>query len=246
MQHLPRKFNKEADLLSRQDVQAFGSFRRPEPNGSEVGLVAPIDLETLSGIAQNLYNVGLSEGTHATYSAPINRFIDFTYQTGLRALPAEEETLILFVAHLSSHYKNGFSRIRTAIFAVQSFQVDNNCPKFWGRFHRLHRVLKGIERSNGKSNDRRLAVTSDMMHRLVRLFDTNDPSHRVMWAAMTMAFHGSFRASEFCTTSTEFDTEIHLRRADLTFSPSVYGEIATFYLRQSKNHQYAPIARRNG
>ena len=108
-------------------IQAVGSFRRPEPNGSEVGLVAPIDLETLSGIAQNLYNVGLSEGTHATYSAPINRFIDFTYQTGLRALPVEEEALILFVAHLSSHYKNGFSRIRTAVFSVQSFQVDNNC-----------------------------------------------------------------------------------------------------------------------
>ena len=90
---------------------------------------------------------------------------------------------------------------------------------------RLHYILRGVRRSQGLRfrRPRRIPLTLSHLRHLVNLAHSQLPQADTLCftAATLLAFFGLLRVSEFTTPSpTFFDANLHLGRADISFSPS--------------------------
>jgi hypothetical protein len=56
----------------------------------------------------------------------------------------------------------------------------------------------------------------------------------VLWAAMTLAFFGCLRASEFCVTSSTFSPTVNLCLSDVSFLSSGQGRFYNIHIKRSK------------
>ena len=76
------------------------------PSANTQEFVSPFDMQSLRAYTNSLMFHGLAKSTRKTYSASQRRFLEFCYWSKLihdsgSPLPASEQTLMLFAAHLS-------------------------------------------------------------------------------------------------------------------------------------------------
>ena len=85
-------------------------------------------------------------------------------------------------------------------------------------FLRLKYVLKGIKRSQGGSKFTQLPITLTHLTFFQLLLSHSIFDNIVLWAALTLAFFGFLRVSEFTCTG-RFNPNIHMTPKDITFLP---------------------------
>ena len=64
-----------------------------------------LDLAELDKVAAGLMAKGIAESTNRAYRSAQNRFMKFCGEAGLTPVPASEEVLCFFVAHLQVQHR---------------------------------------------------------------------------------------------------------------------------------------------
>ena len=165
---------------------------------------------------------GLAPSTRQVYGSAQRQFLEFCSQdvpSGLShpPLPASEQTLMRFCAHLADRVHH--SSIKVYLSAVRSLHIDYGYPDPLTNCLQLQRLLRGIKRHQGSNLPRRQPVTADLMTVLHKSLDLSKPDNVMLWAACCLGFFGFLRAGEF-TTNSSFDPSIHLTTADLQVDSS--------------------------
>ena len=156
----------------------------------------------LATAAQTHFDLGVSPATKKAYMASIRWYTTFCSQTNQQAVPASEETLLLFATYLAQQglsystiqvYLSGvrYSHIATGEYSKAVIQTTP----------RISQVLKGIRKSQAtiQQHRERQPITFPIMECLQAVLTKHIGSfnNKMIWAACCTAYFGLLRVSEF-------------------------------------------------
>ena len=165
---------------------------------------------------------GLAPSTRQVYGSAQRQFLnvcsqDIPNDSGHPLLPASEQTLMRFCAHLADRLHH--SSIKVYLSAVRSLHIDYGYPDPLTDCLQLQRLLRGIKRHQGSNPPQRQPVTADLLAIVRKSLHLTIPDNVMLWAACCLGFFGFLRAGEF-TTNGPFDPSVHLTVADLQVDSS--------------------------
>jgi hypothetical protein len=106
-------------------------------------------------------------------------------------LAPEELTVCLYVTQLASTCSY---RIKQYLNGVRVLHLEAGLMNPLPSFFNLERTLRGIKRVKGDvCPNRKLAVTPDILARIIRRLDLFNPGNLAFVAALLVAFFGFFR-----------------------------------------------------
>ena len=138
----------------------------------------------------------------------------FCTHYSLQALPPSENTLILYATHISSY--SSHSNVKLHMAAIKHFTTRHGHTIDFAKFLQLYLLLRGIKRAEGKkfSLPKRHPITPTLLHTIhENLFNSSRPyeDKLMLWAAITTAFFGFLRVSEYTSThKTKYDPSVTL------------------------------------
>ena len=216
--HVAGKLNPIADcisLVSDGCIPYPRSICRPVASTNPRRLVSQLKVELQGYMASSL-----AISYQKTYSSGEKRFIDFCYKLHIdpnHILPTNENMLVYFATYMARSVTA--DTVKVYLAAIRYMHILNGHNLDLKSFLRLQYVLKGIKRSQGSSKFTRLPITLTHL-KLFQLLLSNPSFDNIMlWAALTLAFFGFLRVSEF-TCSGQFNPNIHITPKEITFLPS--------------------------
>ena len=149
---------------------------------------------------QTILQSTLATSTNRNYHSVFNAYISFCRSQNLLALPLQEFNLMLFVTNLSLH--TSYSNIKLHISAVKHFDIYYGYHHIIPPLPRLYMLTRAIKRQHGKKflRPQRIPVTPQLLLKIKHfIFSTslNYNDRLMLWAAITCAFFGFLRSSEF-------------------------------------------------
>ena len=183
---------------------------------------------------------GLAPSTRQVYGSAQRQFLNFCSQDipsdlGHPLLPASEQTLMRFCAHLADRLHH--SSIKVYLSAVRSLHIDYGYPDPLSNCLQLQRLLRGIKRHQGSNLPQRQPVTADLMGVLHQSLDLSNPDNVMLWAACCLGFFGFLRAGEF-TTNSSFDPSVDLTPADLQVDSSTNPQSFRVFIKCAKTDPF--------
>ena len=124
--------------------------------------------------------------------------------------------------------------------AIKHFTIIAGHQLDFKNFHRLYLLLKGIKRAHGKKYQlpKRQPITPYLLNLIrVNLFNSSRAyeDKLMLWAALTTAFFGFLRVSEYTSTHrTKYDPQSTLLYTDLTLD----NDIANVNIKASKTDPF--------
>jgi integrase len=163
-----------------------------------------------------------AENTRRSHAAGIRSFAAFCAAHGLRALPADPQTVALYATHLAASKRLSTIRVRLAAISVwhQRAGFESPCS------HRLVReIVHGVAREKGSAATRKSALTLDHLRAMLLAIGPDDLKAKRDHAIVLLGFAAALRRSEIAA----------LRVEDLRFEKR--GLVVT--IRRSKTDQEA-------
>ena len=157
----------------------------------------------------------------------------FCGEAGLTPVPASEEVLRLFVAHIQvQHLKH--RTIKSYLSAVRFLHVmEGHGNPFEGSLHRLEYVQKGVKReeaASGSQKRSRLPISPSIVRTIKGIKD-----EAMLWAACCLGFFGFLRAGEFTVPDDKsYDPTCHLSFGDVAVDSQVKPQVVRITVKQSK------------
>ena len=187
----------------------------------------------MKATAKYYFDLGISAATRKAYTVGLRRYFTFCSKTKLKQIPALEDTLLLFITHLTQQNLS-FGTIQVYLSAVRYYHMANHedAKLASDRTPRLTQVLKGIRKSNALTHTRhdKQPITFPIMHQLQPLF-TKHPScypNIMIWAAFCCAHFGLLRISELTA----------LLLSDVAVDSHTFPQMVRLTIRQSKTDQF--------
>lgn len=169
-------------------------------------------LENLWRKANNLVAQGLKLNTRKTYNSAQSQFLRFCASYGLSPYLASEETLLMYIAHMSERGLQ-HSTMLVYLSAIRSLHVEAGLSDPLAGCLRINQALKAVQRHSAPPK-RKLPITHHILQSLgVILLDSFD--HRMLWSAFTLGYFGLLRAAEFCVTKPPFNPKTNLTVTDI-------------------------------
>lgn len=185
--------------------------------------------------SQQMIVSGYRCSTQRTYNSVQNSYIKFCHDCGLIAVPADERTILLYLAHLSSTV-SGHS-VNVYLAAVKSLHVLHGIPEPPVDTPRVKLAIRSMILKS-KPPNRKLPITYDVMCQLYML-KTSCFDSSMFWAAMTLAFFGCLRAGEITVASGVKETEFILRVCDVHFGvEKTVGPYMSVTIRRTKRRPH--------
>ena len=136
---------------------------------------------------------GLALSTRQVYGSAQRQFLVFCSQDilsdpGHPLLPASEQTLMRFCAHLPDRLNH--SSIKVYLPAVPSLHIDYGYPDPLSNCLQLQWFLRGIKRHQGSNPPQRQTVTAGLMGVLHQSLDLPNPDNVMLLAACCLGFFG--------------------------------------------------------
>lgn len=187
----------------------------------------------------------LSSGTKKTYNQGVKTYLEF--QKYIKEDPENAprpdiDRLLLFIAYLAYLKKLSYRCIRTYVYSVRNWTMENGGPdpttsKSHRRRHRLKQLLAGVRRACQSKRNVKKALKRCHVEKLTRKLDTTkliDFNTKTMFkAALLLAFFGFLRCSEY--TRTALNHKSCLRRKDM----KVNRDHLKITLRKTKSNQFS-------
>lgn len=128
--------------------------------------------------------------------------------------------LCLYVTQLA--YTCSYRTIKTYLYGVRVLHLEAGLMNPLPTFFNLERTLRGIKRVKGDvTPSPKLAVTPDMLARIIGRLDLFNPGNMAFVAAALVAFFGFFRKANVCPVKDTSNPALDLspvRRNDFEFS----------------------------
>ena len=176
-------------------------------------------IRQLNENAQYYLEISIAPTTHRNYSSAVNLYRSFCSQHQITSFPPCEHTLILFATHIAAHTSHGNVKLHLCAVKHRSILLGHDIP--FSDFHRLYLLLRGIKRAQGRSHSlpKRLPITPILLRTIKEnLFNSSRlfQDKVMIWAAITTAFFGFLRVSEYTTTrKTQYDPTSTLLASDV-------------------------------
>ena len=165
--------------------------------------------------------LSLAARTKQTYASAWKSYNTFCITFSLHTIPITEYKLIHYVTHMA-----------TTKIAHQSIQVYISGLAFHGQMYgapfkisdmsNLYHVMRGIKRSQGNSctKAKRIPITIRHMQQIHKYLIMVYPNvdGKMVWSAVTLAFFGLLRSSEYTSPTAHTFTESTLRFSDITLT----------------------------
>ena len=135
---------------------------------------------------------GLRSSTAKSYSSIQKSFLTFCRSLDLVAVPAEQETLLLYVSHLH-RLGIGAGSLKVHLAAIRNINIINGYAPLDNSDPRLKLAIKAIQDSQPPPSQK-LPLTFNKLKCLWPRVQKDN--NRLMWqAALSLAFFGGLRSS---------------------------------------------------
>ena len=185
----------------------------------------------LSTSLRQFVYLGVAPSTRQTYNSGVNSYLQFCAQFNIQPYPASSLTLQFFCTDLSQRISYKSIKVYLAGIRLAHLERGHLDPTV---DESLRLVIRAIRRLQGESCHHRLPITINLLRTLkqqIRISNYSLVEQRLLWAALTTAFYGFLRVSEFTSSCSDNATlqwsDIHLSSSTLTIT-----------LRQSKTDPF--------
>ena len=206
----------------------------PLPQPIPERLISQLKVEPQGYMASSL-----AVSSQKAYSSGEKRFIDFCYKLHRNPnhiLPTNENMLVYFSTYMAHSVRAG--TIKVYLSAIRYMHKVNGHNLDLKSFLHLQYILKGIKRSQGSSKFTQLPITLTHLTLFQLLLSNLSFDNIMLWAALTLAFSGFLRVSEFTCTG-QFNPNIHITLKDITFLPSKHNPMnMQIHLKVSKTDPF--------
>lgn len=147
---------------------------------------------------QQLVNAGLRYNTHRTYSSAQQQYLRFCNQFSIVPLPANECTLLRYIAHLSLKPGNSgaglaASSIQVYLSAIRSLHVMHGYPEPPSDAPRVVLALKAIAAS-GPPPNQKSPIDYQLLCKILELVSPHD----FLWrSVLLLGFAAGLRSAEY-------------------------------------------------
>ena len=175
-----------------------------------------------------------------TYGSGVKQYLSFCNHLNINPVPPNETILENFVTSLC--FKIGAKSMRVYLYGIQYWSMLQGHSIDVSTMDRLDYVIRGIRRWQGNRHIRpdRQPISLGMLRRILAFVD-NLPSRldKLMYkAALTMAFFGMMRISEYTTpTQRAYNPTTHLSPQCVHFSDNF--SVLHIYLKTSKTDPFS-------
>ena len=151
-------------------------------------------------------------------------------------MPASEQVLILFTAHMAQSVCH--STIRVYLSAVRHLHLSKGYSDPLSNASQLELVLRGVKREKRSANDERLPITPLVLQAILGVVQRDAASYTniMMWAACCLGYFAFLRSGEF-TVNEGFDPKRHLGVQDVAVNDCQKPSVISIHLKQSKTDQ---------
>ena len=152
--------------------------------------------------------------------------------------PPTEHTLILYATHIASY--SSHSNVKLHMAAIKHHTTVKGYPLDFRLYTRLFLLMRGIKRAEGRkySVPKRRPITPNLLQIMhSNLFNSSRlyEDKLMLWAAITMAYFGFLRVSEYTSThKTKFDPLSTLLLENVTLE----NDIITIFIKASKTDPF--------
>ena len=176
-----------------------------------------ITVDTLSQTAEHLVRSGVRPSTRRLYDSAQKQYLQFCDNYGLLSLPASEQTLLMYIAHLYIRNLKS-STIKVYMSSVRSLHIEAGFDNPLENSHRIRLAIRAIE-INQPPPCQKLPITLAILQQVhLSIQDSLSEYNTLMiWTAMCLGHFGCLRSGEFTAKSSYYDTDVHLARTGLVF-----------------------------
>ena len=152
------------------------------------------------------FEEALAVNTRRTYGTGVRQYLRFCQEIGVSPFPLNERTLQYFVVSLARRV--GYQSIRVYLCGVQQESLVHGGSTLLKHMHGLHYLVRGVKRAQGRAHCRlpRTPVSGPMLRVILRGIRScySECDGAMLSAAVTMAFFGMMRASEYTAPGVRF------------------------------------------
>ena len=181
----------------------------------------------------HLLGTTLAPSTTRNYKSAFQKYLEFCQQHNLMALPIHETNLMLYVTHLST---TSVSNVKIHIAATKHFSTYLT-GQYNSHYPRLYMLVRAIKRQS-KKTPKRTPVTLPKLKLIYSFLASSSCPHAdkiMLWAAVTTAFFGFLRSSEYVSQQTlKYDPDTTLCFEDVSYQePNIH-----IYIKASKTDPF--------
>lgn len=184
----------------------------------------------------------MAQNSKRTYSTGERHYVKFCEESKISGefptFPASEDTLMYFAVYLARTCKQ--KTIKVYLSAIRHLHILYGHNLELTKFLRLQLLLRGIKRAQGDNTKLRKPILIqhlNLFYELLQIKTTTNNDSLMIWAAMSFAFFGFLRISEF-TCNSNFDVTKHLSLSSISFHHSNGKESIKAIIKVSKTDPF--------
>jgi integrase len=171
-------------------------------------------LDALKREARSYKSVAFAESTKRSYRTHMFTYLRFCFYYGLCPIPAVQETLNCYVAHLARTHAPSSISVYLNIIRILHVEAGFDNPLVLN--YEVNMIRRGVLRAKGVPPRQKAPMTVAI---LLRLYDTVDfslTSERAFWCALILGFFGLLRKSSLIPVSKSILAGKRLNRGDVS------------------------------